>query len=163
MSCKTMHLRSIPHPDFSRKAERYNISSNSENRDDHVVARRYHRLRSLKIQTNVRDGESNFTSVADVCGRRMQTLTIPVSCSLTNNSTVPGDRVIPSGSSPKGKLATAPVLPRITLHRSLFPVTPGLGRAMQYGRSLPTAGVIAVKCWGLNKWRVHIVGAPHHS
>jgi hypothetical protein len=46
---------------------------------------------------------------------------------------------------PKGKLAAAPVLPRITLHRSLFPVTSGLGRAMQYGRLLPTAGVIAVK------------------
>jgi hypothetical protein len=34
---------------------------------------------------------------------------------------------------------------------------------MQYDRSLPTAGVIAVKCWGLNKWRAQSAGAPHPS
>jgi hypothetical protein len=99
-------------------------------RDGHVVARRYHRLRSLKIQTNVRDGESNFTSIADVCGRRCNfcdsvAAAFHDSCLIFSDKQLhsPRRQSDPEWVIPEGKLATAPVLPRITLHRSLFLVT----------------------------------------
>jgi len=77
MSCKAMHLRCIPWPRISQEAE---VQRLVYLRKGLVVVHRHCRLRSLKIQTNVRNNESNFTfpltSVAADAN-----LAIPVSCS----------------------------------------------------------------------------------